>query len=146
VSSLASLRRFCCLSLLSLASAALRAAFASAVRCFSASLRCLAPVSRGVRHPPARCSVRVYLQRPLLFLDKSSPEMPVLQQLLNIKSCKTDPSTGIKDFCRSDTSRGSSGCCRTGTPKGITGCCRTGMSKDSKVRCRIDKSRQHSLL
>jgi hypothetical protein len=55
VSSWASLRRFCCISLLSLASAASRAAFTLAVHCLSASVRCLALVSRGVAASP--CAV-----------------------------------------------------------------------------------------
>ncbi len=59
MSSWASLRRFCCLSLLSLASTASRAAFASAARCFSALLRCLAPVSRGVAASPSAVSAPV---------------------------------------------------------------------------------------
>jgi hypothetical protein len=59
VSSRASLRRICCLSLLSLASAASRAAFASAARCLSASVRCLVPVSRGVAASPCAVSCAV---------------------------------------------------------------------------------------
>jgi hypothetical protein len=55
VSSWASLMRFCCLSRLSSVSTALQAAFASAARCLSASVRCLVPVSRGVAESP--CAV-----------------------------------------------------------------------------------------
>ncbi len=44
--------------------------------------------------------VHVSLQRSLLVLDKSSPEMYVLQQLLNINGCKTDPSNGSRGFQR----------------------------------------------
>jgi hypothetical protein len=54
-SSWASLKCLCCLSRFTSASAAARAAFASAARCFSASVRCLVPVSRGVAASP--CAV-----------------------------------------------------------------------------------------
>jgi hypothetical protein len=55
VSSWTSLMCFCCLSRLSSVSAASRAAFASAGRCLSASVRYLVPVSRGVAESP--CAV-----------------------------------------------------------------------------------------
>jgi hypothetical protein len=59
VSSWASLIRLCCLSRLSLASAASRATFASAARCLSASVHCIVLVSRGVAASPCAESCAV---------------------------------------------------------------------------------------
>jgi hypothetical protein len=70
------------------------------------------------------CCPCTCLLTEMLFLDKSSPEMSILQQPLNINSYKTDTSNGSRGCWMTDTSRGSTGCCRTGTSKGITGCLR----------------------
>jgi hypothetical protein len=94
------------------------AAYAVSVRVFSIAA-CAAPV-------------HVSLQRSMLVLDKSSPEMSVLQELLNlnINSCNIDtPGTSNVSWGRPEEAR----CCRTGTSKGITGCCRTGRPQAAQL-------------